>query len=212
MKNFSVLIGLVVLLACEASVVAVEDISKVPTVTTADEAFADVFKPMEGKWVGELKFFEDLSPSERNMDILEHPSTGYLRTPSMKLQGRAKVERSYQSESPYFQRVQVKETYYDEADVTLETSEYEGVQKVQNGKLWAISKIAADSTVVLKGTPIQDGFAWKRSALRPKMQEYFEARTKSNVHEILGFAYRKGDDRKKMPRYWYYERYERSEK
>lgn len=209
MKHILVIIALFSLLACQSKV-AIENMDTAPSIEKSDEKFENVFQFLEGQWEGQLKVFEDLSPTKRNKKVLNQLDMSYLRNPSLKLQRIANVQRSYQSESPYFQRIEIQETYYDEEGKELEQLAYKGVNKVQKGNLWSVLQGRGDTLTLRAGKKRKDdGISWKHSEKSPYRMDYVEEKRQENILELIGFAYQPGDNPKLMPRFWYYGRYER---
>jgi hypothetical protein len=50
---------------------------------------------------------------------------------------------------------------------------------------------------------------WQRNEQNPQKIEYFQEEVKDKVYQIIGYGYYEGDDTKRMPRLWFYGRYER---
>lgn len=208
MKHILVVIAFFSLLACQSKV-AIEDIDTVPVIEKNDEKFADVFQHLEGQWEGQLKIFEDLSPSKREKKALQQLDMSDLRNPNLKLQQIANVQRNYRSESPYFQRIEIQETYYDEEGKELEQLIYTGVNKVQKGNLWSVLQGRGDTLQLRAGKIMNDKLiSWKRNEKAPYRMDYIEEKRQENILELIGYTYGPEDNPKLMPRFWYYGRYE----
>lgn len=186
----------------------IDDISYAPKVVEADEQYADVYKPLDGNWKGIFKIYEDQSRGKRSENDLKNLTVDHLRRPSLKLSNTVEVEQTYTSESPYFQRVEIKDTYTNEDGETTNAVS-EGVNKVQNGKMWCVVK-KPDETVIHEGnTEGEHTIIWQRSEQKPQKVEYFKETVEETVYEIIGYGYYDGDDLELSPRYWFYGKYEK---
>ncbi|NJK83821.1 MAG: hypothetical protein HC912_08420 [Saprospiraceae bacterium] len=109
---------------------AIDDISTAPKVVQADETYANVYQLLDGHWKGTFKIYEDMNPSKRDKSDLTNIDVKHLRKPTLKLSNSIEVEQFYTSESPYFQRVIIKDSYKDEQG-NEKTVESNGVNKIQ---------------------------------------------------------------------------------
>ena len=138
--------GLFNLLSCQAQV-ALDDISNAPKVILGDKKFADVFKPLDGTWVGKFYIYVNESGQSRENPQPKNFDKEIFQKPSLKLQKVIEVQQKYISESQYSQRVTINDTYGDE----------HVVKKVVTGcdiKLFDLepkNRIFADEFIVLKG-------------------------------------------------------------
>lgn len=90
---------------------AIEDISKPPPFVVEDEKYANVFKPLDGKWRRQFFVYGDSSGQQKNDPQPEIPADFTLSKLSLKLILVIDVEQEYSSESLYFQRVKIIDTY-----------------------------------------------------------------------------------------------------
>lgn len=200
-------IWLVLMVTCNAPI-AVDSISTAPPIVEADEAYTNVYQLLDGHWKGVFKIYEDITPSERGENALTDINVEHLRKPTLKLSSAIEVEQFYTSESPYFQRVVIKDTYKDEVG-NLKTLESKGVNKIQNGKMWCVVK-KPDETVIHEGSlEGEQTIIWQRNNQSPQKIEYFRETVAEDVYEIIGYGYYENDDSTLMPKYWFYGRYEK---
>jgi hypothetical protein len=206
-----VLVGLLSLgcMACErhrvGDPVAIEETSRAPVVTSADEAYAGVFEPLDGVWRGRFEVWVDsggqpngpAKPREFDLDQI-------AARESVTLQTTIDVTQTYVSESPYFQRVSIVDRYEDGRVV-----ESSGVNKVQDGMLWCVVD-KPDDLVVHRGEFVPEHtIIWSRDRTSPKAIEYFREVVEADVYTIEGWGYYGSDDPSRAPRMWFRSRYER---
>ncbi len=210
MRIFVCFLACCLLLACDPEV-AVEQIDYAPSTEKKDEAFAEAFHFLEGNWEGQVKVFEDLLPATRTRKNLAPLDMSYLRMPGLKLQRIASATRSYTSKNPYFQRVQIQESYYDEDGNPLGEQAYSGVHKVQKGKLWSVLE-KNDTLYVMQGNNRnRGGIFWEAQRQLPEAMDYQEIFVQNGVLEMIGYAYDAENNRAAAPRFWYYGRYEKQQ-
>lgn len=190
------------------SQIAIDDISKAPKITENDEQFADVFKPLDGKWKGNFKIYEDQNRQSKTEMDLNNISLKNFENPNLKLVGEIEVEQIYYSESPYFQTVEITDFYPKKNEKVVSR----GVNKIQNGKMWCVVK-KPDETVIHAGsTEGKETIIWQRSEQNPQKVEYFRETVLKNTYEILGWGYYEGDDLNLTPKFWFYGKYNRQKK
>lgn len=188
--------------------VSINDIQHPPKVVEADQALANVYQALDGKWKGNFLIYEDTARQIKKVDQLYHLDQTILDRPNLKASGNIKVEQVYTSESPFFQRVVITD-YYPE---TKETVVSKGINKVQDGKMWCVV-LKPDETVIHEGKlEGEHTIIWQRSEKSPQKVEYFYETVHSNTYEIIGWGYYEGDDLTLMPRFWFYGNYHRMER
>lgn len=198
MKNSPFLFLLLLcLIACEAQ-------------NAANKAFADVFKPLDGKWKGQFIVYRDsLGQREANSQPRDIDKAYLDKLPLIE-ELRIDVEQIYTSESPYYQRVQIKDTY-KEANGTTQTVESTGFNEVKKGKLRCVVN-KPDEKVVHKGsTKPENVIIWERSLKNPTKIEYFYETVDEQFYSIIGWGYYGNDDPKLSPKTWFYAKYKRVE-
>lgn len=204
----TILLALIVFNTSCGGEVEINNIRTAPAVSEADEGYANVFKPLDGKWKGEFKILEDLSVSPKAVNAYENLGVEHLHKPTLRLSSVIAVEQRYSSESPYFQRVRLRETPTTEAG-EQPTISSTGVRKVQDGELWYVVQ-KPDETIIHRGKQNgQNTFLWQRKEQNPQRIERFQETITDDVYQIIGYGYYEGDDTTKTPKYWYYGHYER---
>ncbi len=181
---------------------SVENISTPPPVTQTDKKHANVFSMLDGKWEGAFYIYEDsLGQRKGNAQpkIIENLEfAGLALRPIQEIE----VTQEYISESPYFQRVIIHDTYRDEAGQTR-TVESRGVNKVQDGRLWCVVQ-KPDETVIHHGKLDGPGtIIWQRDERNPLKIEYFRETVEDDYYKIIGWGYYGSDDPKLTPRLWF---------
>ena len=187
--------------------IPVQDLSR-PEAASADSVYADVFKPLDGIWQGTFYVYIDeqgqRKETARPLDI--HPKL--IKEQDLKEKMVIEVRQEYVSETPFFQRVKIRDTYFDEKG-TKRVVESHGVNKVHNGKLWCVV-IKPDETVVHSGLVAgKETIIWQRNLPDPLKIEYFRETVLDKEYEIIGWGYYGTDDPELSPRYWFYGKYHR---
>ena len=188
----------VVICGCAAPDVAIDDIDRAPAVQTADQQYADAFKLLDGTWNGEFKIFVDTrgqvdgpsQPTEFNPDD--------WKAAPYQLASSIAVTQVYTSESPYFQRVEITDTYGDGKVVKSR-----GVNKVQDGKLLCVVKKPDDLVIHDGALEGDDTIIWSRDRAEPKAVEYFRETVAADTYRIVGWGYYGADDVSKAPRMYF---------
>jgi hypothetical protein len=186
--------------------VAVENIDTPPAVSSEDQRYAGVYRPLDGRWRGTFRIYVDtrgqVDGPARPTDL--DPSD--WREPPYQLNSTLEVEQHYESESPYFQRVEIVDTYPDGRVVRSR-----GVNKVQDGQMWCVVD-KPDDLVIHEGTLEGDHtIIWSRDRESPKAIEWFEETVSDETYTIVGWGYYGSDDPTKAPRMYFHAEYERVE-
>lgn len=173
--------------------------------------FANVFTPLEGKWQGRFHVYED-SLGQRAGKAQPEISPGFdLNQLPLKLILTIDVQQEYTSETPYFQRVKITDTYRD-ASGGKKTEKSVGVNKIENGKLWCVVK-KPDETVIHSGrTEGVNVIIWQRELHNPLKIEYFRETVLENEYHITGWGYYGDDDPNLTPQLWFEALYHRVER
>lgn len=187
--------------------IEIDNITDAPEVTPADEQYANVYQPLDGKWKGTFKIFEDQDRKPANEVDLQDISINNIKKPSLKMVNSIEVEQTYKSESPYFQSVQISDTY--EENGAIKTIESKGVNKVQNGEMWCVVHKPNETVIHEGNTEGEHTIIWQSNRKQPQKIEYFRETVETNTYEIVGYGYYEGDDTSLSPKLWFYGRYER---
>jgi hypothetical protein len=203
-KNYFFVGALCGLLACGDSQVPVGDISNQPTPTSQDEAFANVFDPLNGLWNGDFEVYRDDNLAPRDNDILYNPTPAQLTQANINSVRLVNVTQRYESVTPYFQKVEIIDRYFDGSQAVST-----GVNKVQDGKMWCVMEKPEEKVIHRGSTDGPATIIWQRHEEDPQKIEYFRETVEGDRYTILGWGYYEGDDTTRMPRYWYYGMYKR---
>ena len=207
MKSMIKLIGIALLfltLACSRQV-PVNNIDRTPKESEADAAFANVYQSLDGSWRGKFLIYEDTARGPKQPGRLQNLTKDMLGTLPLRESSAIDVEQQYQSLSPYFQTVRITD-HYPESGQTVTS---EGVNKVQDGKMWCVVR-KPDETVIHEGAlAAPQTITWQRSESDPQRVEYFWETVGAETYEIIGWGYYDGDDLELMPRFWFYGLYQR---
>lgn len=197
------------ILACQQEI-AIENITQPPPVTEADKPYAHVFKPLDGVWKGKFTVYSDTRGQTEGKSQPQNISENRLEQLPLAVEQTLHVRQEYISETPYFQRVRIEDTYVTaEGDTQIVTSR--GVNKVQNGALWCVVK-KPEETIVHSGSLADSTtLIWQRDEREPLKIEYFRETVRQDEYVIVGWGYYGDDDPQLTPRYWFRGRYERVE-
>ncbi|MEM8528767.1 MAG: hypothetical protein AAGG68_29300 [Bacteroidota bacterium] len=187
--------------------IEIDDISNAPEVIPADEPYANVYQPLDGKWKGTFKIFEDQERVAVGEVDLQNINVADIKKPSLKMVNSIEVEQTYKSESPYFQRVWITDTYDENG--TIKTVESKGVNKVQNGEMWCVVHKPNETVIHEGSTESKKTIIWQSAQKQPQKIEYFRETVEATTYEIIGYGYYEGDDANLSPKLWFYGRYER---
>jgi len=183
------------------------DITTAPVVTAKDRRLAGVYSPLDGVWVGEFRIFA--SPDGQSVGPARPREIAgvTIATPPLRALQTIRVRQEYVSDSPYFQRVTIRDTYSDaKGERTVESR---GVNKIQNGRLWCVVK-KPNETVIHQGSAPSPGvIIWERDQRSPLKIEYFHETVRANAYTIRGWGYYGKDDPEKAPRLWFLGEYKR---
>lgn len=187
--------------------VPIDEIEEAPAVTSADSAYANIFRKLDGTWTGTFFIYRDSLPGPRRSGQLEPPNPDFRDLPGVYLSDSLIVTQMYASETPFFQTVTIKD-YYPESGKTVVS---QGVNKVQDGRLWCVVR-KPEETVIHRGTPLSERtLIWSRDEIDPQKVEYFRETVSDSLYTILGWGYYEGDDPQKMPPFWFSATYRRTD-
>ena len=159
---------------------------------------------MDGVWKGQFFIYEDQNRVSKDEIDLKHISFNNIKKEGLVKIDSIDVEQMYISESPYFQRVTITDTYTSGQKVVSK-----GVNKIQEGQLWCVVQ-KPDETVIHHG--ITEGnrtIIWQRNEDSPQKIEYFKETVSDTSYHIIGWGYYQGDDTKLSPKLWFYAKYQR---
>lgn len=204
MRLFLSFLSFICILSCQSQV-PIDDITNQPSPTDGDKQFSNVFKPLDGTWKGNFEIYEDAARVPLEGRDLKKLSLVDYKKPNLKKTLTIQVEQVYTSETPYFQRVKIKD-YYPDQDKT-EVSE--GVNKIQDGKMWCVVRKPSETVIHKGSTDGPETIIWQRNEQDPQKKEYFYETVTASTYEIMGWGYYEGDDPNLTPKYWFYGKYEK---
>ncbi len=190
--------------SCQETV-EIDDITTIPEVTEADKAFANVFQVLDGKWKGKFKIYEVQSRVRNQPFDLYNITLEEFNTPNFKLVNTISVEQTYKSESPYFQRVKITDIYVEGTPGLVS----EGVNKIQDGKMWCVVKKPAETIIHEGSLEGEHTIIWQRNQKEPQQVEFFKETVHGDTYQILGWGYYDGDDLNITPKLWFHGEYHR---
>lgn len=188
---------------------AVLDLSAPPPVTDADRPLAGAFAPLDGVWKGTFRIYTD-TRGQRDAPNPERLDPAGFAKPPYALQSQISVTQRYTSESPYFQRVVIEDTYTDGSG-QMRVVRSQGVNKVQDGKLWCVVVKPDDTVVHIGEHPDAKTLIWSRDVRDPLRVERFDEVVEANTYTIVGWGKYAGDDPAKSPRMFFHGVYTRQE-
>jgi len=128
--------------------------------------------------------------------------------PHLKTLNTIKVKQVYHSESPYFQRVTITDSYPDSGKEEIS----QGINKIEDGKMWCIVNKPNETVVHYGKTRGEKTIIWQQKQLEPQRIEFFQETVNDQFYEIIGYGYYEGDNIDLTPRLWFYGKYERQNK
>lgn len=191
------------LTACNSNTeVPIENITRQPAITNADQQYAGVFYPLNGTWEGVFMIYEDSLGQAEGISQPRDLSGLDSYDLSLRLVQSINVRQEYVSESPYFQRVTIRDTYMDENN-GKHVVVSKGVNKVQEGKLWCVVK-KPEETIIHRGElEGESTIIWQRELRNPLKIEYFRETVENDFYKIIGWGYYGNDNPSLSPRIWY---------
>ncbi len=187
--------------------IAIEDIQTIPVVSQKDSKYAHVFRSLDGVWKGQFFIYEDYKRVPKNQIELKNISLSSLQKDGLKQINRIDVVQTYTSENPFFQRVKITDRYPNTGQDILS----EGVNKIQNGRMWCVIKKPGETIIHNGSVEGENTILWWRNKKTPQRIEYFKETVSENSYEIVGWGYYEGDDTRLSPRLWFYAKYKRQQ-
>jgi hypothetical protein len=188
--------------------IEIDDIENIPPLSEDDKRYADVFRMLDGRWHGRFEILIDENQSYPELVQPRDFDATIFERLSLKEEMIVEVEQIYTSETPYFQRVLIKDTYRDGSG-QVRSIESRGVNKIQNGQLWCVVR-KPDETVIHSGSLVDNHtIIWQRDLRDPLRIEYFRETVEQNEYAIIGWGYYGDDDPGKSPKYWFRASYKR---
>lgn len=177
-------------------------------VATPDSSLAGVFTPWDGHWRGTFTVYTheagqtdgSAQPNIRNRAALD--------SMPLRVSSQIQVEQFYRSESPFYQRVRILDTYPGE-DGQTKTVESTGYNTVRGDTLLCVVN-KPDEQVIHQGRiPADSTLIWARDLRDPLKIEYFYEVVEGDTYSIIGWGYYGQDDPQKAPKTWFYAEYRR---
>jgi len=168
----------------------------------ADKKYAGVFKALDGVWEGSFYIYED--PQGQKQGDAE-PKIDPDFDPARKgctLVQTIRVRQNYHSESPYYQKVTIKDIYTS-AGGREKVEESYGINKIENGKMWCVVQ-KPDEIIIHEG--IKEGgdtIIWSRKIYSPLKIETFKETVSDDKYSITGWGYYRSDDPELSPKTWF---------
>ncbi|NND32875.1 MAG: hypothetical protein HKN76_09810 [Saprospiraceae bacterium] len=176
-------------------------------VSDQDLPYQDMFKPLDGIWSGTFRIYENPSGQEILGDRDGPIVLDSNQIKTFDLISAIQVRQKYQSLTPYYQTVEIRDTYHGDGDTTLVESF--GVNKIENGRIWCIVK-KPDEQIIHEGSwEAPHTIIWTRWEKQPLKKEYFRETVMENTYTILGYGYYGSDDPELAPKTWFIGNYAR---
>ncbi|MBK8506520.1 MAG: hypothetical protein IPL46_32585 [Saprospiraceae bacterium] len=182
---------------------SVNDLSH-PTFSESDTIYHGIFMPWDGIWEGSFEIYKDPN-GQQTSDHTDLTMADTIRVRNYQLTNTVGVRQKYESVTPYYQLVEITDTYVNAHDTVKATAK--GVNKVQDGQIWCIVD-KPDDLVIHLGRQVSPGtLVWSRNEQGPLRKEYFLESIVGNTYFILGYGYYGEDDPNLSPRTWFVARY-----
>lgn len=179
--------------------------NRLPPVPVFDnETYAGVFRPLDGNWEGKFMVYTDPRGQQIGVALPQAISYEQLQGLPLEVTTIIEVKQFYQSQTPYYQTVEIEDTYQDGKTVRST-----GYNKVEAGKLLCVVN-KPDEQIIHEGlTDGEHTIIWQRDLRNPTKIEYFQETVKQDSYTIVGWGYYGNDDPSKSPRTWFYGEYKR---
>ena len=199
------LLALIVMQSCQGPAPVV-DMEQHPPIRE-DLLFQNVFAPLDGIWKGTFYIYYDSTGQQSRFDQPDTISETWLRSKPLVLKDSVQVHQQYTSITPYYQQVSITDTYIQPRDTQVVVSE--GINKVEQGKLWCIVK-KPDELIVHSGEhPALGVLVWSRNVTKPFRKEYFRETVAEDEYSIVGYGFYGDDNPKLAPRTYFLGTYHR---
>jgi len=212
MINYYISFGLSLIFlgkSCDAPVRDVGmDLMAAP-VLSKDAPFANVYKILDGSWMGTFFIYEDERGQMKGSVDEERIDRAYLQQLPLREVGRVSVKQSYVSVSPYYQKVEIEDTYLENGVQKIMKSH--GVNKIQDGVMWCVVQKPEEKVVHRGSTEGDHTIIWGRRVKDPLNIEYFRETVKSDTYEIVGYGYYGQDNPDLTPKTWFHGTYQRQD-
>ena len=204
MKYYLLLLGFLLaqVASCNRAVV-IDDIKNIPETLAADEVFANVYQSLDGVWEGEFIIFEDTQLKDKSEVELINIDAQSVKRAGLKEVNRIQVRQEYLSETPYFQKVKITDTYPENKKQEISV----GVNKVQDGKMWCVVRKPSETVIHAGSLDGSKTIIWQRQESKPQRIEYFRETVEDQSYEIVGWGYYEGDNPTLSPKLWFYAKY-----
>lgn len=198
------------LLSCQTQI-PIENISSPPTMVPEDSVYANVFQMLDGHWQGKFDIYEDTSQARQGVAEPENLDENFFNTLPLQLIQTIEVTQNYTSETPYFQRVKIIDSY-QKPNGEKQQVVSAGVNKIQDGQLWCVV-VKPDDMVIHQGILADEStIIWSRDKRTPLKIERFRETVQADVYTIYGWGYYGDDDPNLPPVMWFRGVYHRVKK
>ena len=176
-------------------------------VQAIDEPFANVFKALDGDWEGEFTIYAWQGELPEQLPDPALLSSSYLKSLPIQEVNRIHVQQSYHSLSPFYQKVEITDTYQENGLSRKVISH--GVNKIENGKMWCIVQKPDEQIIHTGSLQGEHTIIWERALEKPLKIEHFRETVLAESYEIIGYGYYGDDDPQLGPRTWFHGKYQR---
>lgn len=177
-------------------------------VATPDSSLAGVFTPWDGHWRGTFTVYTHEAGQTDAPAQPEIRSKAALDSMPLRVSSQIQVEQIYTSESPFYQRVRILDTYPDE-DGQPKTVESTGYNTVRGDTLICVVNKPEEQVIHQGRIPADSTIIWARELRNPLKIEYFYESVEGDTYSIVGWGYYGQDDPQKAPKTWFYAAYQR---
>ncbi len=211
MINYNIIIGVILMFvgkSCATKSTFADMDMQQAQVMPQDSVYANVFKSLDGTWQGEFIIYEVEGGQQEGRAPTDGLSLAYLNTLPVREQNRISVKQIYQSLSPYYQKVEIEDTY-TQAGERITVKSY-GVNKIEKGEMWCVVQKPNEKIIHRGQTDGHETIIWSRNKSTPLNIEYFRETVLPKTYEIIGYGYYGTDDPQKAPKTWFHGHYMRS--
>ena len=195
------------MLGCAQQLDTPDQTTEEPEIGIKDQPYEGVYSALDGSWAGEFIIYEHHAGQDYQTNIPDKLDRRFLDALNLKETNRIDVQQTYRSKSPFYQTVEIVDTYQENGQTRSIRST--GVNKVQDGQLWCVVKKPHEKIVHQGDSPAKDVIIWQGYSADPLRKEYFYETVHSDTYEIVGYGYYGEDDPLKNPKFWFYGKYRR---
>ncbi len=173
-----------------------------------DPSLANIFEPLDGTWKGIFTIYTDTTGQQPGNVQPRISDPSYLKQLPLKVTDQIEVVQVYVSESPFFQTVEITDTYTN-SEGKLNKVKSNGYNQVKGKELVCIVNKPDEQVIHQGSSPEENIIIWERQVTNPLKVEYFYEKVEEETYSILGWGYYGDDQPELSPKTWFYAEYKK---